>query len=143
MAQPQIRVEGLAELRRALAQIDRIDTRNELRDGLKRAAEIVASEARSRVPSRTGRTAASVRAVSRGNRADVVGGKAKVPYYGWLDFGTRTPVTGNARSVGPWSGSGKGPPKGRFIYPAIDAKERQVVDAITDSITEAVRKAGF
>jgi hypothetical protein len=50
----------------------------------------------------------------------VSGGKRSVPYYGWLDFGSRTPIRGRPRSVGPWKGTGAGPKKGRFLYPAID-----------------------
>ena len=143
LASVEIRVEGLADLRRALTRIGDLDTRNDLRDGLKKAADIVAREAKSRVPSRSGRTAESVRAVAGGNRAFVVGGKKAVPHYGWLDFGSRTPRVGNARSVGPWTGSGQGPRKGRFIYPALDAKERQVVDAVADAVQAATRRAGF
>jgi hypothetical protein len=143
LADAEIRVEGLADLRRALTRLQQLDVRGDLRDGLKKAADIVAQEVKARIPSRTGKAKGAVRAVSGGNKAYVVGGKKAVPYYGWLDFGGRTPQVGNPRSVGPWSGSGGGPPKGRFIYPAIDAKERQVVDAVADSVSEAVLKAGF
>jgi HK97 gp10 family phage protein len=143
VANISIRVEGLAELRKALARLGELDARNDLRDGLKKAADIVAQEAKSRVPKRSGRAAGAVRATAGGNRAYVVGGKKAVPYYGWLDFGGRTPRLGNPRSVGPWSGASGGPPKGRFIYPALDAKEREVVEAVGDSVQKAVRKAGF
>jgi hypothetical protein len=112
----------------------------EVRDGLKKAAGIVANEAQSRVPVRSGAARASIRATAAGNKAYVVGGKARVPYYGWLDFGSRRPVSGNPRSRGPWSGSGVGPPKGRFIYAAIDAKERQVADAVGDALEAALRR---
>lgn len=139
----EIRVEGLAELRRALARAEQIDTRNELRDGLKRAADEVAQEAKRRIPRRSGRTASSVRATAGGNRAYVVGGRATVPHYGWLDFGSRRPNTGNPRSVGPWSGSGKGPDGGRFIYPALDDREGQVVRLVTHAVSEVLRKAGL
>lgn len=140
---PEIRVEGLRELRAALAKLDPLDARNELRDGLKAAAGIVADDARGRVPSRSGRARDSVRATAGGNTAYVVGGKASVPYYGWLDFGTRTPRTGNARSVGPWSGTGPGPAKGRFIYVALDAKEHQVVEKVADAAEKAITNVGL
>lgn len=120
-----------------------LENRAELRDGLKRAADVVARDARSRVPSRTGRAASSIRATAGGNRAFVVEGKAAVPYAGWLDFGSRTPRVGNPRTVGPWTGSGKGPAKGRFIYPALDARERQVVSLVEHAVSEALRKAGL
>lgn len=143
MPRPEIRVEGLGQLRRALRQVEDPSALGELRQGLKAAAEIVAAEARRRMPSRTGRTRQTVRAVASGNRALIVAGNAKTPHYGWLDFGSRTPVTGNPRSVGPWRGSGQGPAGGRFIYPALDAKERQVIEAIDDSVGAVLRKAGF
>ena len=143
LADVEIRVENLAALRRSLTQLQQIEARNELRLGLKRAADIVAQEARSRVPSRTGRARSSIRATAGGSRAFVRGGKKTVPYYGWLDFGSRTPRTGNPRSVGPWKGTGAGPRDGRFIYPAADAKKRQVEQAVADAIEEAVRNAKF
>lgn len=136
----EIRVEGLASLRRDLKRAEQIDDRNDLRDGLKAAADIVAREAKSRVPVRSGAARDAVRATAGGNTAYVVGGKAKVPYYGWLDFGGRNPRTGNPRSVGPWSGAGGGPSKGRFIYPALDAKEGEVVEAVEDAVSQALRK---
>jgi hypothetical protein len=143
MPKPEIRVEGLGQLRRALRQIDNPDALGQLRDGLKAAAEIVAADARNHMPSRTGRAKSSVRAVASGNQALVIGGKATVPYYGWLDFGSRTPVHGNPRSVGPWRGSGQGPPAGRFIYPAIERNERRIVHAVGEAVEDTIRKAGF
>ena len=139
----EIRVEGLAELRRALTRLEDIESRNDLRDGLKRAADIVAQEAKGRVPSKSGAARGSVRATASGSKAFVNGGKKTVPYYGWLDFGSRTPVQGNARELGPWARSGTGPPKGRFIYPAFNAKETQVVDAVGESVDAATKAAGF
>lgn len=143
MPSPEIRVEGLRELRAALAKIDPIDARKEFQAGLKAAADIVAQDAKGRVPVRTGKAAGSVRATSGGNRAFVVGGKAAVPYYGWLDFGTRTPRSGQPRSVGPWAGTGAGPAKGRFIYVALDAKEDQVVDAVEAASDKALGSLGL
>lgn len=136
---PEIRVEGLRELRAALAKADPIDVRNEFRAGLKAAAGNVADSAKGKVPSRTGQTAASIRATSGGNTAYVVGGKASIPWYGWLDFGTRSARSGQSRSVGPWAGTGPGPAKGRFIYVALDERERQVVEAVADATEKALR----
>lgn len=123
--------------------MENLEAASDLRHGLKRAADEVAQDAKGRVPVRSGAARDSVRAVSGGNRAYVVGGKAQVPYYGWLDFGGRSPVIGNPRSVGPWKGSGTGPDKGRFIYTALDARERQVVDLVEHAVSEALRKAGL
>lgn len=139
----EIRVEGLAELRRALRKMEQIDDLGVLRDGLKKAAGIAADEAKRLASPFSSRAAASIRPVSGGNRAFVVGGKARLPWYGWGDFGSRTPVSGNPRSVGPWARSGHGPSKGRWIYPAIENKERQVVGAVEDAVGQALRSAGF
>jgi hypothetical protein len=130
----------LADLRRALRKAEQVDNLGQLRDGLKKAANIVADDAKSRVPVRSGAARGSLRATAGGNRAYVVGGKAKVPYYGWLDFGSRSPRTGNPRSVGPWAGSGTGPAKGRFIYAALDDRERQVVEAVSDAVNDALNR---
>ena len=138
MSRVEVRVEGLAELRRALRKAEQIDDLSVLRDGLKKAADVVAQEARSRVPVRSGAARGSIRATSGGNRAFVVGGKAKVPYYGWLDFGSRTPRTGQSRRVGPWANSGFGPDRGRFIYAALDARERQVVELVSEAVDRAL-----
>lgn len=135
-----VEIEGLAAFRRGLRQIDpqlQKDFRNEILP----IAQLVAADARSRVPQVTGRAAGSIRGGVSGNRAYVQGGKKTVPYFGWLDFGSRTPVRGQPRRVGPWANSGAGPAKGRFIYPAIDANrpaiERRAAEAI-DTIIERV-----
>lgn len=133
-----VRVEGLRELRRAFRQIQDVEGTRELRTGLRDAADIVATEARSRVPTRTGQARDSVRATAGGNTAYVRGGKARVPYYGWLDFGTRSPIAGNPRSVGPWSGTGPGPQGGRFIYAALEAKDRQVAELVAAAVEQAL-----
>lgn len=143
MTKPEIRVEGLAELRKALKKAERVDTSVELRRGLKEAAGIGADEAKRRARGFSSRAADTIRPLSGGNRAFIAGGKAALPWYGWGDFGSRTPVSGNPRSVGPWAGSGRGPTGGRWIYPAIEAKERQIVDRAAEAVFHALRSAGF
>ena len=68
---------------------------------------------------------------------------AEAPYFPWLDFGSRDPRTGNSRVEGPWRGSGTGPKGGRFIYPAIEAKWDEVVNAAGEAVENAAREAGF
>lgn len=140
MARTGVSIEGLAELRRDLQRAAQVDDLKELRDGLKDAADVVAQDAKRRVPSRSGAARGSVRATAGGNTAYVVGGRAKVPYYGWLDFGTRNPRSGNPRSEGPWAGSGKGPKKGRFIYAAIEDKSTEVSRRVEVAVSKALKK---
>lgn len=135
-----VRVEGMRELRRSLRTAQDTDGLRELREGLRDAANVVVRDAQGRVPSRTGRARESIRATAGGNSAYVKGGKARVPYYGWLDFGSRRPNSGQSRSVGPWSGTGGGPRGGRFIYAAIEAKERQIVELVGEALERALSR---
>jgi len=135
-----VRVSGIKEVRSALRRLGDAEALTEVREALKAGAEIVAAETRKRIPVGTGRARDSVRATAGGNKAYVNGGKASVPYYGWLDFGTRTPMSGRPRSVGPWAKSGKGPDRGRFIYPALDDTIDQVVDKVGDGLEAFARK---
>lgn len=143
MAGAEIQLEGLAKFRKGIKQIDP-QLQKDFRQEILPIAQKVAGDAASRVPSRSGRAKGSIRAGVSGNNAYVQGGKSTVPYYGWLDFGARTPVSGRPRSVGPWKGSGVGPQRGRFIYPAIDANrdniEREAAKAIDDIIDKALPK---
>lgn len=138
-----IRVTGLRELRSALIKADK-EAAKELRVGLKRAAEIVADDARGRIPvGQTGRARRAVKAGTSGAAGIVRARKSDVPYYGWLDFGTRQPISGRPRSIGPWKASGAGPKGGRFIYPALHDKRREVERSVEQAINRAMDKAGF
>jgi hypothetical protein len=135
-----VRVDGLKELRKALKDVGELDDVKEFRDGLKAAANIVAQDARQRATPFSRRAAATIRATAGGNRVFIVGGKARLPWYGWADFGSRRPRSGQPRRVGPWANSGQGPPGGRWIYPSLEANERQVVEAVTAAIDDVLRK---
>jgi HK97 gp10 family phage protein len=140
-----IRVDGLKELRRDLRAADRKVDRK-LATKLKRAAEIVAADARDRVPTGPGaggHAADSIKAGVSGPKAFVKGGGDAVPYYGWLDFGTRSPNTGQPRSVGPWAGTGKGPAEGRFVYPAIEANSEEVTNQVRKAVDEALNEVNL
>lgn len=136
-----VRVDGLKELRRALNQVDKELTK-ELAAAFKEIGEQVAVKARQDVPSRSGRARASIRAGTSGNKAFIAGGKKRVPYYGWLDFGTRNPQSGQPRSVGPWKRSGVGPKGGRFIYPAIDDSRDMIRRRVIGSM-EIAKETAF
>lgn len=138
-----VQVTGLREIRSDLRKIGDTERLRELRDGLKEAASVVADEAQRRVPVVSGKARKSIRSLVSGNSAFVAGGKKTVPYYGWLDFGTRTPRSGQPRSSGPWTGTGSGPAEGRFIYPAIEAKKEEVVRLVDQAMGRALKRKGF
>jgi hypothetical protein len=137
------RIEGITELRAALRELGQVEDAKEFQQGLKDAAGIVAREAKLRANTFSFRASDTIRAGSSGRNAYVAGGKGSLPWYGWADFGSRIPVRGNPRSRGPWSGSGRGPARGRFIYPAFDATEREVAEKVADAIDVAAQRAGL
>jgi hypothetical protein len=128
---------ALKSLQQTLRKLEP-ETQKNLKRELKEVAQIVATGAKSKVPSRTGRAAGSIRAGSTLKGSYVQGGKASVPYYGWLDFGGRTPTVGFIRGGrGPWTKSGIVGKHGRFIYVALDENR----DEITKHVRTAVNKA--
>lgn len=142
MAVQIVRVEGLRETQRALRKMGNgIDSG--FKTEAKAIAEGVARVARARVPVNTGRARDSIKAGAQMKGAYVQGGKKAVPYYGWLDFGSRTPRKGRPRSVGPWRGSGKGPRDGRFIYPALAEKRHEVEDRTIKLVKRSRKQAGL
>lgn len=139
-----IEANGLGAFRRDLKRIDP-ELDKTLRDDLLAIGQEIASQAAGRVPRRSGRAAGSIRAGVSGKKAYVAGGKKTVPYYGWLDFGSRTPKRGQPRSTGPWAKSGAGPKKGRFIYPTIEDNrpkiEKKAVEAFEKAVDEALKRS--
>lgn len=153
MARPvaEVSITGYAELRRALARLEP-ELVPELRGGMKRAADVAAAEAARRLtsavsgngarkrPARSrGRAAASVRAVSSGNTIYLKAGGARVPYYGWLDFGGDLKPQGRRRN----RQSRPFLKKGRFLYPAIAAKSGEAIRLAEHAFDNATRKAGL
>lgn len=141
-----VRVEGLRELRRGLGRIDK-ELPKELSRDIKRIGEKIAADARSHVPVRSGRARNSIRAVSAGSRAYIVGGKKSVPYYGWLDFGGGIPNKKGRQRRG-ISKAWRSRPireEGRFIYPAVrrarPSLERELVQSFERAKRDALRRA--
>ena len=136
-----IHIEGLGEFRRDLKKIDD-GLAKELRNDLVLLSQEIAMDARALVPQgKTGAAAGSIRGGVSGSNAYVAGGKKSVPYYGWLDFGSREPKSGRPRSVGPWKKTGAGPKKGRFIYRSIEANKRKIEARAQAAFDSAAEKA--
>lgn len=138
VSESAVRVEGLAELRRALGGIDKALPKH-LAKRLKAVGERVAANARGRMPSRSGRARSSVKAGTSGNTAHVQGGRKAIPYYGWLDFGGTLRPTGGRRNTQ------RRPKlkKGRYLYPAIDAMGPQIKSGASDAFSDTKRQLGL
>jgi hypothetical protein len=109
----------------------------------KDVAETVAQDAARRVPSQSGNAIASIRSKGTKRGGAIVAGGRDAPYFKWLDFGSRSPRTGNTRDEGPWRGSGAGPKGGRYVYPAIEDNWDKTMEACMDAVDRAAKEAGF
>lgn len=133
-----VSVDGLAELRKSLGQIDKTLPKH-LRTRLKAVADEVADVSRSRVPVKTGRARASVKSGVSGNRAYVQEGKATVPYMGWLDFGgTLKPVGRRKNTI-----VRARPRGGRFLYPVIAQMQPQITAGAEKAFEDTARELGL
>lgn len=129
-----LKISGLREFQAALKQMDG-ESQKQLRVVLNTAADTVAQGARRRVPRRTGRAAASVKAASSQREARVQGGSKKASYYGWLDFGGRI---GKNKSV-------RRPfvERGRYIYPTYSANRDGIMKALEQGLVDLARNSGL
>jgi len=107
-----------------------------LRIAFNAAADVIVADARPRIPAVTGAARDSVKARSTQTRARVVGGGNKAPYYPWLDFGGRIPVTNVRRPF---------LPEGRYIYNAYFRKRAtgEFVDVMSDALVQVAKSAGI
>jgi hypothetical protein len=150
VAGAKIEVPGLAALRRDLKQMPK-DVQKAYAKNMQAVAKIVADDARSRVPTGTGLHrkakdppgAAKAGITAMGGSAAGVRESREPAYLRWLDFGSRTPKSGNNRAEGPWRGSGVGPKGGRFVYPAIEDKTPEIAESAARAVDQAAKEAGF
>ena len=126
-----IRIEGLNEFVGALKRINS-DLPKVLRVAFNAAGQEITDEARSKVPSRSGRAKGSVKMKSTQKLARIVGGSNRVPYYPWLDFGGTTPRGGKR----PWIKDG------RYIYASYFKHREQLGPKLEAALIDAARSAG-
>jgi hypothetical protein len=129
-----IKIDGLRQFQAALKQMDG-ETQKQLKVVLDDAARTVSTGAARRVPRRSGRAAASVRPRSSQREARVMGGSAKVPYYGFIDFGGRV---GRKKSV-----SRRFIAEGRYMYPTFHANRDSIYAALQKSLIQLAENAGL
>lgn len=142
-------LEGLIAMKRAF-RLAHDGTQKAIQRRLKEVATLVASEVAGRVPVRSGRARASVRAVATQESASVAAGGARAPYYPFLDFGGSTGrghipgVSGSGSVKREWYGrGGAGGGEGRYLYPAIRDMSEVIASAAGDAVHDALADAGF
>ena len=122
----RIQIEGLKETQKALRDMSD-DLKDEMKPTHKAAAEVIVEGSKRYVPVRSGRLAASIRAVATRTSGRVRAGSAAVPYAGPIHFGWP------ARRIKPQP----------FIYDAMDARRQEVYDLYAQRIFGLIDKHGL
>lgn len=134
MTEP-IRVQGLAEFNRALRRLD-AEAPKGLRLAHNTAANIVVDAAQPRMPRKSGRAQASVKARSTRTATRVSAGSNRAPYVPWLDYGGEGRVKGRPSKREFRKG-------GRYVYPAFHDNRDKVEDALEQGLLQVVTSAGL
>lgn len=138
MAGGRVNVVGLKELRRDLKALDSEGGyKAELKDAGRKAAEVVATEARrsalGAANPRMGSVAAmSIRALAGQTRATVAGGKASVPWYAGHEFGSAR----YRQFPRPRQG-------GYHLFPALGRKRDEVIEVYSNEIGALLKRHGL
>lgn len=127
-----VRIEGIREVAAALRGVSK-EASKELRLGMKGIAEMVATDARGRVPRRSGKAASSIKARGTNRGAAITEGSARAPHMPWLDYGGSTKAGGGRVRR-------QFVPGGRYLYPAIGANSVEIGQKAQDLIADLVQK---
>lgn len=130
-----IQIEGLAQLNRALRRLD-AEAPKGLRLAHNEAANIVVDAARPRMPRKSGRAQASVKARSTRTATRVSAGNSRAPYVPWLDYGGEGRIAGRPSKREFRKG-------GRYVYPAFHDNRNRVEDALEQGLLKVVTSAGL
>lgn len=130
----QVRIQGLAQFRRALRQLDASLPRT-LRVAMNEAAALLIRKAQPLVPRVTGKAANSMKVRSSQAAVRVAVGGNKAPYFPWLDFGGRVGRNDSARR--PFI------TEGRYLYPTLRANRSEFDEVLEEALKGAARNAGI
>lgn len=119
-----VEVVGAKELRSAIKRAEDAGLVKELKAAHKEAAEVVAYEAQTIVPVKSGRLLESIRSAGTQSAGIVRAGKASVPYAGPIHFGWRR------RNIEP----------NPFLYDAADARVDEVRDTYMAAVETVIDK---
>lgn len=148
---PEVKLEGFAELSKALKAAGD-GAEKEFREELKNSSTMFAitADARRRQaaatgrnlkrPSRsTGQSAAAVRVSATAKGVYLIGGKASVPYYGWVEFGGALKPSGRRHNTQRRDFI----KRGRSLYPAIEQHKPAIKGVALDAMENIKQKAGL
>lgn len=131
----QIEITGLAGLSRGLRAVDS-DAPKELRLVFNDSADLLVDRTRPKIPVRTGRSRASLKARSTRTAARVAVGGTRAPWYPWLDFGGQGRVKGRP-AARPFVA------EGRYFYPTLREIRPELEQRLQEGITNVIERAGL
>lgn len=133
----RVDVDGVNEALRGLRRMDR-RTPDAVRSSTQSASDIIAGQVRSRLPlgpSANGHIRSTVDVRSVGMGYEVSAGNAKLPYYGWLDFGG---AVGRDNSVTrPFIGGG------RYMFRSYTEEKSFIAQRMENAIRNAAKMSGL
>ncbi len=131
MANPDlaVRVDGLQDLRKSLRAVDK-GALKEVQAVTKAAAELVAVEARSLAPRRSGKLASSIRATTSGARGIV---RSPLPYAAVHHWGGTISPRGTPITI----------KRTEYITKAAERKQAMVLEALARGFDGLVRRNGW
>jgi hypothetical protein len=131
----KIKVEGLAQLQKALRRIDS-EAPKGLRLVANQAADLLIDKTRPLIPSVTGAARSSLRAQSTRTSAKVAVGGRKAGYYPWLDFGGEGRVRGRPAHR-------EFIKEGRYLYPTLARESGAIEKILQTGIVLVAQNAGL
>jgi hypothetical protein len=131
----KIKVEGLAQLQKALRRIDS-EAPKGLRLVANQAADLLIDKTRPLIPSVTGAARSSLRAQSTRTSAKVAVGGRKAGYYPWLDFGGEGRVRGRPAHR-------EFIKEGRYLYPTLARESGSIEKILQTGIVLVAQNAGL
>lgn len=131
----KITITGLREFQRALKSMD-AGLPKLLRIVLNDASGVVIDYVRPRMPSKSGRARASLKARSSQRESRVAIGGARAAWVPWLDFGGE----GKRRGRPPARPFLRG---GRYLYVGLKVKHQDVTDIMSAGLTELAKQSGL
>lgn len=134
MERTVVTVTGLREFSRAVRRLD-AEAAKAIRVALNGCATLLIDRARPKIPRRTGRAAASLKASSTRTAVRIKIGGPRAPWYPWLDFGGRT---GRRKSVvRPFIA------EGRYLYPTLAQNRAEFTQIMETALGDIARDVGL
>lgn len=130
----RVQATGLKEFRRALRAAD-AQLPRELRKALNAVGQAIVNEAVPKMPKKSGKLRASVRARSTQTEGRVIVGKANVQYAGFIEFGGSV---GRNRSV-----KRTFVKQGRYLYPAYQRRlpeVRRLTEQVVNELAQRIER---